>query len=682
MDGGKDLPEMTRATRLAAAIRPAMALFALIGLSAHAPAAPGQPVSTGRAVKEPARVVWLETLDLTQYQQRRGRPAAGKALNGKPLSLGGIEYAHGIGSRSIAEFVLDLNGQARRFRSMVGLDDHAEDKLREGSVRFQLWADERLVADSGVLRVGDAPKLLEADLRGAKTLTMRLDDGGDTSNGDIADWADAMIEMAPGTRPPTAYVAPAAPIPVVALPDARRTALHGPSIVGATPGKPFHYRIGASGSGTMRFAARGLPHGLVLDPATGIISGSIAAEGRSEVVLSAAGPGGTAERGLTILAQPRSLAQSPPMGWNSWNVWGTAVDDAKVRAAADLLVSSGLAAHGYDYVVLDDSWTNGRNPDGSIKPNEKFPDMRALADYIHSKGLKFGIYSSPGPKTCGGYEGSYGHEAQDAATFAAWGVDFLKYDWCSYDRVTPDRSLANLKKPYALMGEALAAQARDIVYSLCQYGYGDVWEWGGEVGGNLWRTTGDLLDSWSNLDSVGFRQAGREPFVSRGRWNDTDMLILGTVGWGPNLHPTRLTPDEQVLHMTLWAMQAAPLFIGADLSRLDDFTLALLTNDEVLDVDRDVLAKAGGRVWAKDRLEMWSRPLADGTIAVALFNRGLTPRPIDARWQDLGRKGPQPVRDLWKRKDLGVYADGYQAVVPSHGAVLLKVGRPGAESAD
>ena len=633
-------------------------------------------VAAGAATAAPAGAVWLEALDLARYQQRRGRPVAGKALTGTPLSLGGVVYQHGIGSRSIAEFILDLKGQALSFRSVVGLDDNAKDKLREGSVRFQLWADEKLVADSGVLHVGDAPKLLEADLRHAKTLTMRIDDGGDTSNGDIADWADAMIQTVPGAAPPTPYVASAAPYPVVAVPEASPTHLHGPRILGATPRRPFLYRAGATGSGPLRFAARGLPQGLALDPATGIISGSIDREGRSEVALSVTGPGGTAQRTLTIVAQTGALAQTPPMGWNSWNVWGTAVDDAKVRAAADLLVSTGLAAHGYDYVVLDDSWTNGRNPDGSIKPNEKFPDMRALADYIHSKGLKFGIYSSPGPKTCGGYEGSYGHEAQDAATFAAWGIDFLKYDWCSFDEVTPDRSLPNLKKPYALMGDALAAQSRDIIYSLCQYGYGDVWEWGGEVGGNLWRTTGDLLDSWSNLDSVGFRQAGRERFVSRGHWNDTDMLVLGSVGWGPNLHPTRLTPDEQILHMTLWAMQAAPLFIGADLSRLDPFTLALLTNDEVLDVDRDVLAKAGGRVWSKDRLEVWSRPLSDGTIAVALFNRGLTPRRIDARWSDLGRKGPQPVRDLWKRADLGVFADSYQTLVPSHGAVLLKVGKP------
>lgn len=654
----------------------AIALLALAGLGAPALAASQDTVAARHALNKPDGAIWLETLDLTHYQQRRGRPVAGKSLMDKPITMGGVVYPHGIGSRSIAEFVLDLRGQAVRFRSMVGLDDFAEDPQREGSVRFQLWADEKLLADTGVLRVGDAPKLLDVDLRGARTLTMRLDDGGDTSNGDIANWGDAMIQMLPGAPPPTAYAAPQAPRPAIAYPDHSRTQIHGPRIAGATPGKPFLHRIGATGPGVLRYGARGLPEGLVIDPATGIISGGIRKAGRSEVVVTAAGPGGTAERKLTIIAGPNALAQTPPMGWNSWNVWGTAVDDAKVRAAADWLVSSGLAAHGYDYVVLDDAWTNGRNPDGSLKPNEKFPDMKALTDYVHAKGLKFGIYSSPGPKTCGGYEGSWGHEAQDAATFAAWGVDFLKYDWCSYDEVTPDRSLANLKKPYELMGRALAAQSRDIIFSLCQYGYGDVWAWGGEVGGHLWRTTGDLLDNWSNLDSVGFRQAGRERYVTRGRWNDTDMLVLGSVGWGPNLHPTRLTPDEQVLHMTLWAMQAAPLFIGADLSNLDPFTMALLTNDEVLDVDRDVLAKAGSRIWEKDRLEIWSRPLADGTIAVALFNRGLEPRSIEARWRDLGRDGPQPVRDLWKQADLGIFAEGYSAVVPSHGAVLLKVGQP------
>jgi alpha-galactosidase len=624
-----------------------------------------------------ARTVWVESLDLARFAQRRGTPKPGKALGGTPLTMAGKAYAHGIGTRSISEFVIDLHGNGRRFNATVGLDDTANDAKHEGTVRFQLWADERLVADSGVMKVGDAPRPLDADLTGAATLTMRLDDGGDTSNGDIADWADARIDLADAAgAAPTPYVPVAAPAPMLAAPTTG-LAIHGPLLVGSTPGKPFLYRIPATGTGPLRFAAAPLPKGLVLDRWSGIISGAIAKAGEYDVMLSVTGPGGRkASRALRLIAGQGKLAQTPPMGWNSWNVWGAAVDDAKVRAAAEALVSSGLAAHGYDTVVIDDGWAEGRTADGSIKPNAKFPDMKALTDHVHALGLKIGIYSSPGPKTCARYTGSYGHEAQDAATFARWGFDFLKHDWCSYDDVTPERTLAAFQKPYRIMGDALAAQARDIVFSLCQYGYGDVWKWGGEVGGNLWRTTGDLLDMWANLDSVGFRQAARGRFVSRGHWNDTDMLVVGPVGWGPNLHPTRLTPDEQLLHLSLWAMQAAPLFIGADLARLDPFTLALLTNDEVLDLDRDVAAKAGERLWEKDRLEVWTRPLADGTVAVALFNRGLKPRDVAVAWKEIGLSGAQPVRDLWTRTDLGTMPDGVARMVPSHGAVLLKVGKP------
>lgn len=622
--------------------------------------------------------VWLDSLDLARMTQRRGSPQANKALGGTPLTMDGKVYARGIGTRSISEFVLDLKGEAKRFRAVVGFDDSANRGKRDGTVRFEIWGDDRQLADTGVMKVGEPPKTLDIDLTGIRTLTLLLDDGGDTSNGDIANWADARIEMAPGATSQVApYTAPAAPMPRIAMRDASKLGISGPLLYGTTPGKPFLYRIPASGAGALRFAAHGLPQGLALDPETGIISGAVAKAGTYDVRLEVSGQGGKAERGLRIVAGANRLALTPPMGWNSWNVWGTAVDDAKVRAAADALVSSGLAAHGYDYIVIDDAWTSSRDANGELKPNEKFPDMKALADYVHSKGLKIGIYSSPGPKTCGGFQGSYQHEAQDAATFARWGIDFLKHDWCSYDDVAPNRSLPELKKPYRIMGDALQAGPRDIVFSLCQYGYGDVWEWGGEVGGHLWRTTGDLLDMWANLDSVGFRQAGREKFVTHGRWNDTDMLVVGPVGWGPNLHPTRLTPDEQVLHLTLWAMQAAPLFIGADLTQLDPFTLSLLTNDEVLDVTRDVLARAGGRSWSQDRMEVWSRPLADGTVAIALFNRGLQPRRITARWSDVGLSGAQPVRDLWKRADLGSFTGGFEADVPSHGAVMIKVGKPG-----
>lgn len=619
---------------------------------------------------------WLDQIDLTAMKQRRGAPLANLAVGGGKMIMDGKTYERGIGTRSISELVLALHGEAKRFSAVVGLDDSANDRKGEGTVRFEVWVDDKQAADTGILKVGDAPKTFDVNLSGARTITLLLDDGGDTSNGDLANWANARIDLVSATsRRPAPYIAPPAPMPEIATTTSSKPAIHGPLIYGATPGRPFLYRIPATGAGTLRFAADPLPAGLRLDPATGIITGQLAKEGTTDLQLKVTNAEGSATRRFRIVAGNNKLALTPPMGWNSWNVWGTAVDDAKVRAAADWLVRSGLASYGYNHIVIDDAWTSGRDENGELQPNEKFPDMKALAHYIHSKGLKFGIYSSPGPKTCGDFQGSYQHEAQDAATFARWGVDFLKYDWCSYDDVAKDHSLAELKKPYQIMGDALAAQNRDIVFNLCQYGYGDVWKWGGEVGGHLWRTTGDLLDMWANLDSVGFRQAGREKYVSPGRWNDTDMLVVGPVGWGPDLHPTRLTPDEQVLHITLWAMQAAPLFIGADLSKLDPFTIALLTNDEILDVNLDVLAKAGGRVWSKDRTEIWSRPLADGTIAVALFNRGLEAHRIEARWSDLGIKGAQAVRNLWERRDLGSFDGSYAIEVPSHGAVMLKIGR-------
>lgn len=625
----------------------------------------------------PPRSVWLDSLDLSQMTQRRGTPQANKALGGTPLTMNGIVHARGIGTRSISEFVLDLHGEARRFQAIVGFDDSARQGKPDGTIRYQIWGDDRLLFDTEVMRLGDAPRPVDIDVAGIRALTLRLDDGGDTSNGDIANWADARIELAAGaTRDPVPYVRASAPMPDIAMRDAETLRIGGPQLYGTTPGRPFLYRIPASGAGTLAFSARGLPAGLSVDAATGVISGAVRNPGSHDVRLVVSNGRATVERTLRIVAGADRLALTPPMGWNSWNVWGTTVDDAKVRAAADALVSSGLAAHGYDYIVIDDAWTSSRDANGEIAPNERFPDMRALVDYVHSRGLKIGIYSSPGPRTCGGFQGSYQHEAQDAATFARWGFDFLKYDYCSYDDIAPDRSLPELQRPYRLMGDALRAQPRDIVFSLCQYGYGDVWEWGGEVGGQLWRTTGDLLDMWANLDSVGFRQAGRERHVSHGRWNDTDMLVVGPVGWGPNLHPTRLTPDEQVLHITLWAMQAAPLFIGADLTQLDAFTIALLTNDEVLDVTRDVAAQAGSRIWSQDLMEVWSRPLADGTRAIALFNRGLEPRRISMRLGDLGFSGPQPVRDLWRRRDLGTVDREVGAMVPSHGAVMFRVGTP------
>lgn len=649
-----------------------------------APAALRTPIHQDKAPltgeDAPDGAIWLDSLDLSRMVQRRGTPRAGRSGAGRgnnppPLSLGGVVYRHGIGTLSINELIVDLKGQATRFESMIGIDDAA--RTGQGSVTYEIWLDNRRAFTSGIIKAGDPPQRVSVDLSGVRFMELFIDDGGDVSTGDYANWAGAVIHLKPGTTDkPESWTFPSEPPPPIASgwPDSPR--INPPRITGGTPGRPFLFRIPATGREPLTFAATGLPDGLMLEAKTGIITGRIARAGRTDVSIEVSNAIGSAKSVLTIVGGDDALALTPPLGWNSWNVWGASVDDAKVRAAADAMVSSGLAAHGYQFVNIDDGWEGKRDADGVLQPNEKFPDMKALADYVHAKGLKIGIYSSPGPRTCQGLPGSYEHEEIDARTWAGWGFDLLKHDWCSYERIARDDSLAELQKPYIVMRDALKKVDRDIVYSLCQYGMGNVWEWGADVGGNYWRTSGDLTDVWSNMSSVGFRQAGREKWSRPGHWTDPDMLVVGKVGWGPNIHDTRLTPNEQITHISLWALQAAPLLIGADMSQFDPFTTALMTNHEVLEVNQDVLGRGASRVYQRERLELWARPLSDGTIAAGLFNRGLQAVKMRATWKELGLTGRQPVRDLWLQKDLGVMNGEFSAVVPAHGAILVKIGAP------
>jgi len=616
-----------------------------------------------------ARTLYLQTLDLSFCDQQWGSAQAGCSVEKNPLTLQGKVHEHGVGTHAYSALIVDLKGAAERFQAVVGVDDESADK---GSVVFAVVVDGEEVVRTDVLRGGGEPQEINVDLAGARQLILTVEDGGDGIDHDHADWANARLVLVPGAvERPLATRLAAERMPLIASGTPRAPALHAPRVTGATPGRPFLFRIPATGEAPLRFEAANLPPDLTLDSDTGIITGTLAAEGTTAVPITVTSPCGTAGSTLTIVGGHRALAQTPPMGWNSWNVWGTAVDDAKVRAAADYMVSSGLASHGYQYINIDDAWEGQRDAEGRIQTNEKFPDMKALADYVHSKGLKLGIYSSPGPKTCADYEASYQHEQLDANTYAEWGIDLLKYDWCSYEKIAADHSLEELRKPYLVMREALDNCGRDIVYSLCQYGMGNVWEWGATVGGNYWRTTGDIWDSWSSMAGIGFGQNGHEVHAGPGHWNDPDMLVVGQVGWGPELHATRLTPDEQITHITLWSLLAAPLLIGCDLSQLDDFTLAVLTNTEVLEVNQDPLGKAAGRVAGNGRTEVWARPLADGALAVGLFNRGVQETTVTAEWEDLGIKGCQAVRDLWRRRDIGHYDNAYTAHVPPHGAMLL-----------
>ena len=357
------------------------------------------------------------------------------------------------------------------------------------------------------------------------------------------------------------------------------------------------------------------------------------------------------------------LAKTPPMGWNSWNKFAGRVDDATVRTIADAMAGNGMKEAGYVYINIDDTWEGEqRDANGNITTNKKFPDMKALSAYVHSKGLKLGIYSSPGPNTCAGYEGSYGHEEQDAKTYATWGIDYLKYDWCGARNLYTDQEMQAV---YQKMGDALRASGRPIVYSLCQYGRNDVWKWGPDVGGNLWRTTGDIRDAWDSMTKIGFNQDQLAPFAAPGHWNDPDMLEIGNGG---------MTEIEYRTHMSLWSMLAAPLIAGNDLREMTPAIHDILTNKEVIAIDQDRDGKQAKRISNSGDQEIWARPLAGGAYAVALFNRASEEAKMTVKWSDVGIKGkPQKARDLWSHSDLKVNGPDYSATVPGHGVLMLRV---------
>ena len=355
------------------------------------------------------------------------------------------------------------------------------------------------------------------------------------------------------------------------------------------------------------------------------------------------------------------LARTPPMGWNSWNKFAGRVDDQIVRGIADAMANNGMRDAGYVYVNIDDTWEGERDVQGNIRSNSKFPDMKALADYVHGKGLKLGIYSSPGPNTCAGYEGSYAHEEQDARTFAAWGIDYLKYDWCGARNLYTD---AEMQAVYQKMGDALLAAGRPIVYSLCQYGRADVWKWGPDVGGNLWRTTGDIRDAWDSMERIGFAQDALAPFAGPGHWNDPDMLEIGNGG---------MSDDEYRTHMSLWSMLAAPLIAGNDVRSMPQSIADILMNREVIAIDQDTAGKPARRAWASGQQEVWVRALANGERAVALFNRGTEPAAVMVNWVDLGfANAPAMVRDLWTHRDVTIPGGSIHPIVPAHGVVLWR----------
>jgi alpha-galactosidase len=514
---------------------------------------------------------------------------------------------------------------------------------------------------------------------------------------------------------------PAAPY-ILTPPAPATPRINGPDIFGVRPGSPFLYTIPATGDRPMTFSSKNLPAGLKLDSQTGRITGSLPktmpmpanakggyllshpaqASGNFAVTLVAHNSLGLAEKKFRIVIGDQ-IALTPQMGWNSWNCFAGAVTEERVKSAADAMVKSGLINHGWTYINVDDYWQNHRNSNdptlrgpfrdtnGFIVPNSRFPDMKGMADYIHGLGLKAGLYSSPGPWTCGGCAASWQHEQQDAQTYAKWGFDYLKYDWCSYGSIASGQMTnamniplwgktatndAGAIYPYKVMGKFLREQNRDIVFSLCQYGMADVWKWGGSVAGNSWRTTGDIVDTWKSMSNIGFNQGKAAPYAKPGNWNDPDMLVVGQVGWG-NLHPSRLTPDEQYTHISLWCLLSAPLLIGCDMTKLDDFTLNLLENDEVLALDQDALGKEATCVVTNGDVRVYEKQLEDGGRALGFFNLGTEPASLEFnQLAQLGFTGAQHVRDLWRQSnlpDVDAATGVLKMTIPVHGVVLYKL---------
>jgi alpha-galactosidase len=440
-------------------------------------------------------IVRLGELDLTKMSSGWGKPLADKSVTGNAISIGGRTFDHGVGTHAQSVLHVRLDGKAERFRARVGVDDATNGR---GTVRFRVYGDGKGLFDSGIMKGGQEARTVDVPLAGVEHLMLIAVSAGDGTDFDHANWALAEFAVA-GERPQAVDAPQLSEEKVILTPKpGLQPKINGPQVYGVRPGRPFLYRIPCTGMRPMKFAAEHLPQGLAIDADTGIITGRVPEEQfRWTVTLRAKNEHGTDERNLRIVAGD-TLALTPPMGWNSWYIHYHYVTEEHTRNAADVMISSGMADYGYQYVNIDDCWMNKRGDEpyrdeqGAVLPNAKFPNIKGMVSYIHGKGLRAGLYTSPGPWTCAGYVGSFEHEQIDAQRFAEWGFDFLKYDWCSYGQIADGNSIEPMQRPYKKMGDILTALDRDIVYNLCQYGMADVWTWGGEAGGHCWRTTGDL----------------------------------------------------------------------------------------------------------------------------------------------------------------------------------------------
>ena len=637
-----------------------------------------------------------------------------KSVDGHALTVSSNVYARGFGTHPESAIMFRANGKVESFDALVAIDDDASQLLsKKGystpAAQFRVWADGRIAWNSGDVKLWQKPVEAHVDLAGAKEIVLETTGGGEWTAYDAAnaDWLDARFTCADGAKiepvnDPSLVVQLGMLTPAV-RPEPR---INGADIWGVRPGHPVIFRVATTGERPIRFSATGLPEGVTID-GKGVLRGFAPnTPGNYDIAVTAENAKGKATRTIR-LAVGDTIALTPPMGWNSWNTLAYRLTQEKAMAAAKAMDESGLADHGWSYINLDDWWEMNnsgfprvemrkkdfggredvigpaRDENGKIFPNRSFPDMKGMTDYIHSLGLKVGLYSSPGPRTCGGCEGSYGHELQDAESWAEWGFDYLKYDWCSYgaifiketESLPVERHVESHSKPYRLMSKCLKAQKRDILFSFCQYGWGDVQLWAREAGANCWRSWCDLNDSWHWMELALEGRIGGEywKYSGPGCWADPDMMIVGQQYSFGGDHPTFLSPNEQYSHVSLWAMVGSPLLIGCDLTTIDEFTKSLLMNDEVIAVSQDRLGKVARRIRNADAESVWVRPLANGFTAVALVNRYPFAREIKVSFAELGLDGQCWVKDLWRQECEGKHAGFYFATVPAHATKLVKM---------
>ncbi len=639
--------------------------------------------------------VWLDALNIQDFSEGISSVAVISNTNQDSIKIGPTYFTRGIGIRYVSVIPFYLDGNAKQFTAEVGLGNVPEDA---NPVKFYAVGDKKILFESEELKAGDAPQHVDLNLKGIERFGLLIMNTRDGGNRALAYWANARFKMLGNNFPQ--LIPNAGEKYILTPPEAKEPQIHSAKVYGATPGNPFLYRIAATGLRPMTFSSTHLPKGLDLDASTGIISGKVAKRDTFIVDLEVKNEFGEARQKLRIIIGD-TIALTPPMGWNGWNAWVKKMDQDKVMNSVNAMVTTGLINHGWSYINLDDTWEGKRGGKfNAIQPNEKFPDFQEMIDDIHAQGLKFGVYSTPWICTYQGYPGTssdfkngvfpdsiidhrrayhyfgkYSFETNDAEQMAEWGVDYLKYDWH-----------IRLPSEAESMSKALRNSGRDIVYSLSNHApfeYASAWQ----SLANLWRTGGDIRDSWISLYSSAFTIDKWAPYSGPGHRNDPDMMVLGNISTGAELHPTRLTPDEQYSHMSIFCLLAAPLIIGCPVEQLNPFTMNLLSNDEVLEIDQDPLGKPARLVKDANGVQIWLKPMEDGSFAAGLFNVdgfGETPQSY-FRWGDetpkdftfdltgIGLKGKWKIRDVWRQQDLGEFEKYFKTTIPYHGVVMVRM---------